>query len=58
MLDPRKIAELDQGFKFVEENLPPLLRGLHEGLLKEGFAEEQSMRIVLAYVASINRPAG
>lgn len=50
----RKIHELEQAGKFIAENLPPLLVGFHEGLKEHGMSDENAIKVVCAYVASLN----
>ena len=50
MLDPKKIAELDQAQKMIVETYPPLLGGLHKGFIETGFNEEQAFELILVYM--------
>lgn len=50
MLDPKKQAEIDQCMAGIAETLPPMIRQLYVGLLKEGFSEPDAMAITKMYV--------
>lgn len=53
MLNLKHQAELDQSRKALTENLPPMIRGLYDGLLKEGFSEIQAMELTKMFVAGM-----
>lgn len=53
MLDPKKIAEIDQAAAMLVETLPTMLHGLYKGCLEQGFTEPQAMSIVLKYLGSL-----
>jgi hypothetical protein len=52
MLGPERQAELDQAtkFKLVLDTLSLLLKGMYEGLVREGFKENEAFDLVKSYV--------
>ena len=50
MLDDRKRAELDQASAALTEAFPPLWRNLYLRCVEEGFAEEEALALVKAYI--------
>ena len=54
MLNDKERAELDQVMAACAEMFPRMCRSLYEGLKAEGFTEEQSFRLLIAYILSQN----
>lgn len=55
MLDPKKQAEFEQSFALLAEGLPPMCKGIFDGLLKEKFTEPQAMKILCTYIKTAFR---
>jgi len=53
MIDPAEQAKLDQSIAMMAENVPPMVRGIHQGLLGEGFSPEQSMELTKVYLFAL-----
>jgi endonuclease III len=54
MLNDKDRAEMDQGIAACAEMFPRMWHSLYEGLKAEGFTEEQSFRLLIAYILSQN----
>ena len=52
MLDPEKIAEVEQSIAMIGELLPASWRILYENLIKKGFTECESFKLVQTYILS------
>ncbi len=52
MLDDTKRAEFDQSRAVLVEILPPLWKGLYDGLLRAGFDEKEAMTLLCEYIAT------
>ena len=53
MLDPKKIADLDQYLAFIKDSLIPALRNFYVGLLDTGFNEAQALSLTETYLMQI-----
>jgi len=53
MLDPRKIAEIEQATAFMVEVFPKTMKQLYDALIEEGFAEQQAMQLVIVWFQTI-----
>lgn len=52
MLNDKEKADLDQVAATLAECIPSLLRQLYDGFIREGFTEEQAMRLTEAYLVT------
>ena len=52
MLDPKKQAELEQAASLLIEFYPPVWRQMYDCLIREGFSESESFRLVQTYILS------
>jgi hypothetical protein len=50
MLDPKEQAKFDQSAAALAEVLPSAWKQLYDGLMKEGFTEEQTMRLLSVWI--------
>lgn len=48
--DNKNLARFDQAMAMLADNLPPLWRRMYERMLEVGFAEDQAMSLLRAYV--------
>lgn len=53
MLDPKKIAQLDQERASLVEMLPPLWWELYQANIAQGFTPEEAMHLVCLYTAAL-----
>ena len=54
MLDPRKQQEFEQAQAMLTETIPPMIWEMYVKFKQEGFREEQSMSLVIAFIMSLN----
>ena len=50
MINPKMQSDMDQAMAAMVEMFPPAWRGLYLGLVREGFTEEQAMRLLMAFI--------
>lgn len=50
----KDLQKLEQGRAMIVDHLPPLWRGLYEGLQKEGFDQVLSFELLKTYILSNN----
>lgn len=50
MLDPKALADFQQGSAGIAEVIPSLCRQLYQGYLREEFTESQSMLLTQTYL--------
>lgn len=48
----KQLAEIDQCTKLMVDMLPPLWRGIYDGLLEQKFAKDEAMRLLCVYIFS------
>lgn len=53
MLNPQKIAELDQSAKLIGETFPPMLWTFYKGCVQQGFNEIQAMMLTIQILTNI-----
>jgi hypothetical protein len=49
-VDPKLQAAVDQSIKAMVDMFPPLWRGIHQGLIAEGFTKEEAMQLLIAFI--------
>jgi len=54
MLNDKERSDIDQAIAACSEMFPRIWHCLYEGLKSEGFTEEQSFRLLIAYILSQN----
>ena len=47
---PEMIGDADGAFKALNDMLPPHWWSMYQGCLKEGFTDEQAMRLLLKHI--------
>lgn len=54
MLDPDKIAEMEQTVAAVKETIPKLVKAIQEGFKAEGYSDSDARLFAIAYLFSFN----
>lgn len=51
-MTPSDQAKFDQATAALSDMLPTLWRGIYQGCINQGFTPEQSMELLIAYIAT------